>query len=155
MKMTQAIEREHIRTLSRVPLCLFDTYRRCYISKWFFLSYFLLSVPSELPILMREHFNRWYELRSYYLANKLADFPIQLTATFVYTIVVYHMTGQLPEGRRLGLYMLMCFIISLVAQAAGLIVGSGLKVQVRISDQLCVYPFLSLHQDASLRIQCY
>lgn len=82
---------------------------------------------------MREHFNRWYELRSYYLANKLADFPIQLTATFIYTIVMYYMTDQLPESKRLGLYMLMCFIISLVAQAVGLIIGSGLKFQVCIN----------------------
>ncbi|XP_020282075.1 ATP-binding cassette sub-family G member 1-like [Pseudomyrmex gracilis] len=89
----------------------------------------MITFPSELPILMREHFNRWYELRSYYLANKLADFPIQLTATFIYTIVVYYMTDQVPESKRLGLYMLMCFIISLVAQAVGLIIGSGLKVQ--------------------------
>lgn len=93
----------------------------------------LYAVPSELPILMREHFNRWYKLRAYYLANKLADFFVQFTATFIYTIVVYYMSDQLPESRRLGLYMLMCFATSLVGQAAGLIVGSGLKVQVGLS----------------------
>lgn len=96
-------------------------------------------VPSELPILMREHFNRWYKLRWYYLANKLADFPVQLTATFLYALVVYYMSDQLPEGRRLGLFVLMCFATSLVAQAAGLILGSGLKVQV------CIYLFKSVY----------
>ncbi|XP_048263375.1 ATP-binding cassette sub-family G member 1-like isoform X3 [Bombus affinis] len=28
------------------------------------------TFPSELPIIMREHFNRWYKLHSFYLANK-------------------------------------------------------------------------------------
>lgn len=104
----------------------------CEISDTYLFFYILIlfAVPSELPILMREHFNRWYKLRVYYLANKLADFFIQFTATFIYTIVVYYMSDQLPESRRLGLYMLMCFATSLVGQAAGLIVGSGLKVQV-------------------------
>lgn len=81
---------------------------------------------------MREHFNRWYKLRWYYLANKLADFPVQLTATFIYALVVYYMSDQLPEGKRLGLFVLMCFATSLVAQVAGLTLGSGLKVQVCI-----------------------
>jgi len=92
------------------------------------------SVPSELPILVREHFNRWYKLRSYYLANKFADFPVQLMATFIYTIVVYYMSDQLPESKRFALYIFMCFVVSLVAQAIGLVIGSGLKVQVCTSN---------------------
>ncbi|KAM0736707.1 ATP-binding cassette subfamily G member 4 [Formica fusca] len=103
----------------------------------------MVSFPLELPILMREHFNRWYELRAYYLANKLADFLVQFIATFIYTIVVYYMSDQLPESRRLGLYMLMCFATSLVGQAAGLIVGSGLKVQNSvIFGPFAIMPFL-------------
>ncbi|KAL6263477.1 hypothetical protein P5V15_006268 [Pogonomyrmex californicus] len=89
----------------------------------------MLMFPLELPIIVREHFNRWYKLRSYYLANKLTDFLLQLIITSIYSIIVYYMSDQINESRRLGLYMLMCFLVSLVAQTAGLIVGSGLKVQ--------------------------
>ncbi|XP_032665784.1 ATP-binding cassette sub-family G member 1-like [Odontomachus brunneus] len=103
----------------------------------------MVTFPSELPILMREHFNRWYKLRWYYLANKLTDFPVQLTATFLYALVVYYMSDQLPEGRRFGLFVLMCFATSLVAQAAGLILGSGLKVQNSvIFGPFAILPFV-------------
>ncbi|EFN86037.1 ATP-binding cassette sub-family G member 4 [Harpegnathos saltator] len=103
----------------------------------------MITFPSELPILMREHFNRWYKLRWYYLANKLADFPVQLIATFIYALVVYYMSDQLPEAKRLCLFMLMCFVTSLVAQAAGLVLGSGLKVQNSvIFGPFVILPFM-------------
>ncbi|XP_014486774.1 PREDICTED: ATP-binding cassette sub-family G member 4-like [Dinoponera quadriceps] len=103
----------------------------------------MVSFPSEVPILMREHFNRWYKLRWYYLANKLADFPVQLTATFIYVLIVYFMSDQLPDSGRFGLFILMCFAISLVAQAAGLILGTGLKVQNSvIFGPFVILPFM-------------
>ncbi|XP_012227947.1 ATP-binding cassette sub-family G member 1-like isoform X1 [Linepithema humile] len=103
----------------------------------------MITIPLELPIVMREHFNRWYKLRTYYLANKLADFPVQLTATFIYTFIVYFMSDQLPESERLGLYMLMCLLICLVAQTIGLIIGIALKVQNSvIFGPLAIMPFV-------------
>lgn len=105
----------------------------------------MITIPLELPILKREHFNRWYKLRSYYLAGKLADFLVQLISTFIYTIIVYYMSGQLPESRRFWLYMLMCFVASLVGQTAGLIIGCALKVQDGvIFGPFAIMPFLLL-----------
>lgn len=50
---------------------------------WFLIAPELLLrcivVPSEMPIIMREHFNRWYSLLSYYLAVTFADIPIQVS----------------------------------------------------------------------------
>jgi len=103
---------------------------KCNVENIYFCPF---AVPLELPILKREYFNRWYKLRSYYLAGKLADFLIQLISTFIYTVIVYYMSDQLPESRRFGLYMLMCFVVSLVGQTAGLIMGCALKVQVCIN----------------------
>ncbi|KAG7202355.1 hypothetical protein KM043_018682 [Ampulex compressa] len=103
----------------------------------------LATFPSELPIVTREHFNRWYKLRSFYLANKLADFPVQLAAISTFTFIVYYMSDQLPETRRFGLYILMCLAVSLVAQAFGLILGTGMKVQNgMIFGPLIICPFL-------------
>ncbi|XP_012063523.1 PREDICTED: ATP-binding cassette sub-family G member 4-like [Atta cephalotes] len=105
----------------------------------------MVTIPLELPILKREHFNRWYKLRSYYLAGKVADFLIQLTSTFIYTIIVYYMSGQLPESRRFGLYMLMCFVISLVGQTIGFIIGCSLKIQNSvIFGPFAIMPFVVL-----------
>lgn len=93
-------------------------------------KFFHFLVPIILPIVVREHFNRWYKLRSFYLANKLADLPIQITAVFVYILIVYLMTGQILEVERFIL-LLMCFIaVSLVAQVIGLIVGIVLCLEV-------------------------
>lgn len=79
---------------------------------------------------MREHFNRWYKLHSFYLANKIADFPIQFIAICLYILIVYYMSDQLLELQRFCLYTLMCFAVSMVAQTFGLLIGTGMKVQV-------------------------
>lgn len=103
----------------------------------------IITFPSELPIVMREHFNRWYKLRSFYLANKLADFPVQIAAATTFTLIVYLMTGQLLEFRRFFLYISVCIIVSLVAQNVGLILGIGLDVQNGvIFGPLIILPFM-------------
>lgn len=101
------------------------------------------TFPLELPIIMREHFNRWYKLHSFYLANKLADIPIQLTAISLYILIVYYMSDQLLELRRFCMYTLMCCAVSIVAQTFGLLVGTGMKVQHgMIFGPLTILPFL-------------
>ncbi|XP_048505173.1 ATP-binding cassette sub-family G member 4-like isoform X2 [Athalia rosae] len=89
----------------------------------------VITFPSEVEIVIREHFNRWYKLRTFYLANRLADFPVQIAAVFTFTLVVFFMSGQLPEIRRLLMYILTCTVVSLVAQTAGLIVGIAMDIQ--------------------------
>lgn len=42
----------------------------------------ILSFPMELPVLLKEHFNRWYSLRSYYLAITISDMPFQVSHFF-------------------------------------------------------------------------
>ncbi|XP_011299281.1 ATP-binding cassette sub-family G member 4 [Fopius arisanus] len=89
----------------------------------------LITFPLMLPVIIREHFNRWYKLRSFYFANKFADLPIQITAVLLYTIILYLMTGQIAEGRRF-LLLLLCYIaVSLVAQLIGLICGIVLSIK--------------------------
>lgn len=101
------------------------------------------TFPSELPIIMREHFNRWYKLHSFYLANKIADFPIQFIAICLYILIVYYMSDQLLELQRFCLYTLMCFAVSMVAQTFGLLIGTGMKVQHgMIFGPLTILPFL-------------
>ncbi|XP_017753254.1 PREDICTED: ATP-binding cassette sub-family G member 1-like [Eufriesea mexicana] len=101
------------------------------------------TFPSELPIIMREHFNRWYKLHSFYLANKLADIPIQFVAISLYILIVYYMSDQLLELQRFCLYTLMCFAVSMVAQTFGLLIGTGMKIQHgMIFGPLTILPFL-------------
>lgn len=87
-------------------------------------------VPLELPIVTREHFNRWYSLKAYYAAMTLADFPIQTGCIAIYIAVTYLMTSQPLEFFRLGLFFAICLMTAFVAQSLGLVVGALFSVKV-------------------------
>lgn len=91
---------------------------------------FFISVPLEFPIISREHFNRWYSLRAYYIALTLADFPIQLLCTFFFILISYLMTWQPMEISRFFLFFFMVLMSGLVGQSIGLVVGASLNVTV-------------------------
>ncbi|XP_058805822.1 ATP-binding cassette sub-family G member 4-like [Phymastichus coffea] len=89
----------------------------------------IITFPAELPSLMREHFNRWYKLRSFYIANRFADLPVQIAAVSIYTLVMYFMTGQMLESKRVAMFILICVLVSLIAQVIGIIAGCSLGIQ--------------------------
>lgn len=95
------------------------------------LSSYHFTVPLELPIITREHFNRWYSLRAYYIAMTLADIPIQILCSLVYLVVTYLMTEQPLQWQRFGLFVAICIMVCLVAQALGLLVGAIFSVKVK------------------------
>lgn len=37
-----------------------------------------IAVPTEMGILLKEHFNRWYSLKAYYVSVTLLDLPISV-----------------------------------------------------------------------------
>lgn len=40
-----------------------------------------------MPVLIKEHFNRWYSLRSYYMAITVSDIPFQVKC---YNLIVFN-----------------------------------------------------------------
>ncbi|XP_026686799.1 ATP-binding cassette sub-family G member 1, partial [Diaphorina citri] len=89
----------------------------------------ILSFPLEMPVLIKENFNRWYSLRSYYLAITLSDLPFQTIFCVVYVSIVYYLTSQPPSWDRFNMFLAACLLISFVAQSVGLVVGAAMNVQ--------------------------
>lgn len=97
----------------------------------------------EVPIVTREHFNRWYSVKSYFLAVTLADLPIQLIATCSFVLVTFYMTSQPPEGFRLFMLLSICCLVALVAQSCGMLVSASLRLRDGvIFGPLAIMPFL-------------
>ncbi|KAF5302196.1 hypothetical protein FQA39_LY10235 [Lamprigera yunnana] len=89
----------------------------------------ILSFPLEMPVLLKENFNRWYSLRTYYLAITCSDLPFQTVFCVLYVAIVYFMTGQPLELHRFGMFLAACLLVAFVAQSVGLVVGAAMNVQ--------------------------
>lgn len=89
----------------------------------------ILSFPLELPVLLKENFNRWYSLKAYYLAITVSDIPFQAIFCIIYVTIVYFLTSQPAETARFSMFLGACLLISFVAQSVGLVVGAAMNVQ--------------------------
>lgn len=83
--------------------------------------------------MIREHFNRWYSLKAYYVAMTLADAPVQIGCTLIYVGITYLMTAQPLELYRFGLFFAICMMTAFVAQSFGLFVSALFSVKVIIN----------------------
>lgn len=50
----------------------------------------------------------------------------------MYVIVVYILTAQPLEAGRIGMFVLICILTSLVAQSLGLLIGAGMSVETGV-----------------------
>lgn len=125
---------------------MFNNFNYMFFSEMFLMmtafNSVLTTFPSELPVIAREHFNKWYSLKSYYLAISIADIPIQMAATTCYGLLTYFMTQQPVEVYRLGLFLFMCMLIAAVSQSFGLLIGAAMSINNGvIFGPFCFLPF--------------
>lgn len=60
------------------------------------------------------------------------DFHLfQIVATLIYALVTYFLTMQPVEGFRLIFFLVICILVSLVAQSFGLFIGASMSIKVR------------------------
>jgi ATP-binding cassette, subfamily G (WHITE), member 1 len=108
-----------------------------------FSLFFAFTVPSELPVIKREHFNRWYSFTAYYMSLILADIPMQILCTIIYLLITYFLTNQPLELFRFGAFFLINLLCSFVAQGLGLVVSSLFNVKWGcIFGNMFICPFL-------------
>lgn len=90
----------------------------------------ILLVPSQMDLIKREYFNRWYRLKSYYLALIVAKLPMQIVLGALYMSLVYYLTDQPREWQRLGMVYSTALVISLTSESFGMMVASRMSIVV-------------------------
>lgn len=88
----------------------------------------ILTFPSEMTILCKEHFNRWYSLGSYYISITLVDLPISIVSCAVFSVIVYTMSSQPLDIVRFSMFFAISLYTVLVAQSFGLMIGAAFNV---------------------------
>lgn len=83
-----------------------------------------------MKVLKREHFNRWYRFNPYFFAMTLAKLPVQLINSIMYLTMVYLITDQPMEMKRIALFYLISILTSLTSESFGLLVSARLSVIV-------------------------
>lgn len=83
-------------------------------------------------MIKREHFNRWYSVRAYYLALNLVDIPFSILNNVVFVSITFFMTSQPVELMRFSLFFLVSLLVSLTSQGLGLLSGSLTNIQLTL-----------------------
>ncbi|KAJ0175433.1 hypothetical protein K1T71_008592 [Dendrolimus kikuchii] len=88
----------------------------------------ILTFPSEMSVLLKEHFNRWYSLGSYYISITVVDLPISIVACALFSVIVYTMSSQPMNVSRFFMFFAISLYTVLVAQSLGLMIGAVFSV---------------------------
>lgn len=117
---------------------MYNNFRYIVLSQMFllFTSFCSMTIlfPLEMPIVAREHFNRWYSKKAYYFALTFADLPLQFVCVLVYVLITYVMTAQPLEIFRLSLFFTISVMVTLISQGFGMIIGATCGVKVNLID---------------------
>lgn len=88
----------------------------------------VLTFPMEMTILIKEHFNRWYSLKAYYVSVNLLDIPVAGISCLIFTAIVYPLTGQPMELLRFIMFNFTSLLVVFIAQSVGYMVGAVFNV---------------------------
>lgn len=90
----------------------------------------IIADPSELRVVKKECFNRWYGLTPYYLALTVSRLPLQILFNVMFSALVYFLAGLPVELWRFSMFATIGVIVSFVAEGLGLAIGSRFNVTV-------------------------
>ncbi|EZA48482.1 ATP-binding cassette sub-family G member [Ooceraea biroi] len=87
-----------------------------------------LTVPMQIAILLKEHFNRWYSLKAFYMAMTLIDMPISILCCTLFSVIVYGMSAQPLEIIRFFMFFIISLLIMFIGQSTGFMIGAVFNV---------------------------
>lgn len=82
-----------------------------------------LSFPLETNIIMKEIGNNWYKASSYFWARVISDLPTTIFFQSIFSVIVYPLTGQIPELWRFLLFVLVICLLAEVCHSLGSFIG--------------------------------
>ncbi|CAH2107999.1 unnamed protein product [Euphydryas editha] len=88
----------------------------------------LLAFPSEVLLVKREYFNRWYGLKPYYGALVVSRIPATIFFCLIYLAFAYPMTSQPMELSRVSMFVATCILVALISESMGTLISSMLSV---------------------------
>ncbi|XP_013185297.1 ATP-binding cassette subfamily G member 4 [Amyelois transitella] len=114
---------------ANAPITNFKFCLSCLV--FFMYTYIMIPVllfPTEVRLLRREYFNRWYSLKAYYAALSFSSLPVMVILGLLFVTICYVMSGQLLEWDRFILFSVSGILTGLCSEGLGLAVGSAFSV---------------------------
>lgn len=84
----------------------------------------IVTFPTQMSILLKENFNRWYSLKAFYIAITVIDIPISIVCCVLFSLIVYFMSGQPLEIARFSMFLSISMLTILLGQGTGLTIGA-------------------------------
>ncbi|XP_011054838.1 PREDICTED: ATP-binding cassette sub-family G member 4-like [Acromyrmex echinatior] len=133
----------------------------CILFLYFTNAILLVQVfPVEATILLQEHLNNWYSLRSYYSVKIISDLLMQILCASSFILISYYLTGQPMEYDRIlrvwGIFLLITMLGQTTGIFSGIIFGSeiGIFVIPAIGIPLLLFAgFFSKFAEMSIYLQ--
>ncbi|KAI4477683.1 hypothetical protein M0804_012511 [Polistes exclamans] len=88
----------------------------------------IVTFPMQLDKLIKEHFNRWYSLKAFYITITLLDIPVSTICCFLFSVIIYPISSQPLEIERFIMFFTISLLVSFIAQGTGLMIGAVLNV---------------------------
>uniref|UniRef100_A0A0C9PL33 ABCG4_5 protein n=1 Tax=Fopius arisanus TaxID=64838 RepID=A0A0C9PL33_9HYME len=88
----------------------------------------VLTFPSEMNILQKEHFNRWYSLKMFYTSVTIIDIPVAVVCCAAFSGIIYIMSAQPMEWSRFSMFFAISLLVVFTAQSFGLVIGAVFSV---------------------------
>lgn len=104
----------------------------------------LLQFPTEIQLLKREHFNRWFRIGPYYWSFIIAKLPMQIIIAIAYITMIYVISDQPLEFHRMAMFYSISVLIALTSESLGVLLASRFSLIVSTIRLILSYVNLKL-----------